>query len=162
MNIAETSRGRAFIRAAIDVAMHGEFEALRESFCGLSDEEAVPLGHAITEQLEEKARATGDWAIWARALHAIPRTGERAAWKAFGDRLAAWARPQRPKATDPGARQLARLALDLIRAGVPSGDVLHRLDDANATLGEPVSAERVGHIAIWAARAAGGSPVRAP
>ena len=54
-------------------------------------------------------------------------------------------------------RSLARLAVRMLRAGATSRVVLERMQAVNAALPEPVEAERLKTVAIWAARKTGGA-----
>jgi hypothetical protein len=133
-------------------AQRGTEDALQAAFDGIPEDEGARIAKAIGEALEAVAEVTGDYRAWARAWHFMPSLGRRAAVAEFAARLDAWCVQNRPKPERP-RRRLAKFALMLLRAGTTGRELLRRLDDANATFTEPLSAEIVGEVAVWAARA---------
>ncbi|HET7882742.1 MAG TPA: hypothetical protein VFL55_17795, partial [Acetobacteraceae bacterium] len=77
------------------------------------------------------ARLTGIWTVWAETLHAIPNSFDRTASAELRRRIDAWRVDANPKLepVDATARDLSRLAINLMRAGLPNAAVLRRLDD---------------------------------
>ncbi len=118
----------------------------------LDDPAADRFNRGVTRLLAGSARITGEWGGWAEAQWHLPSSSWRAACREFQSRVAAWATPSRPAPETP-RRQLARLAIRLLRTGTTAGELLRQLDAANATLHEPVTSSTVGEVAIWAASA---------
>ncbi len=125
-------------------------EALQAAFDGVAEDEGVRIAKAVGDGLEAAAKVTGDYRAWARAWHYMPSPGRRAAVAEFAARLDAWCIQNRPKPDTP-RRRLAKLALTLLRAGTTGRALLRRLDAANATFEEPLPAEAIGEVAVWAA-----------
>lgn len=151
----------SFIGAASACCYARDFEALDIVFSKMPEAAAVRLGKMVSDRLFAHAARTGDWQTWAEALHHLPRPGQREAGAAFCAHLDAWSAPRPARPADDAARRLRRLACELVRAHVPGRQLLHRLDEANGTLSDPVSAEAIGRIATWAARTAKKEPARA-
>jgi hypothetical protein len=135
-------------------------DALRFGLAGLVPSMRAPLAAAVADRLAELAREDGHWHTWAWALHLLTPEWHAEAGRELWKRLERWATPQAEVRTD-SRRELARLAMRLVRGGVPGREALRRLDEANATLAAPLSSDAVGDLVIWAARAAGGRHVNA-
>lgn len=97
-------------------------------------------------------RMAEQWAAWAEALWTEPSEFRSAAGAELWRRLGAWVVPPAPRRETP-RRRLARLAVRLLRAGCSGRELLRQLDKAAATLPEPIAAEDVGSVALWAAQA---------
>ena len=152
---ARAATAAANLAASIDArpdVLHASQEALQAAFHGIEEAEGVRIAKAIGAGLEAVAEITGDRRAWAMAWHYMPSPGRRAAAADFAARLDAWSVQNQPKPDTP-RRKLAKFALKLLRAGTTGRELLRRLDEANATMTEPVSAEMVGEIAVWASRA---------
>lgn len=145
---------RAFVASALATIYAGNFEDLRDMFATTPDADAVRIGKLVSDRLFAHAARTGDFATWAEALHHLPRPGQREAAAEFCARLDAWRKPAPARPADDGARRLRGLACQLVRAGTPGRELLRRLDDANATLAAPMSAEQIENVAVWAAKVA--------
>lgn len=144
----------ANLAASIDAdpdVLHASQDALQAAFGGIEEAEGVRIAKAIGAGLEAVAQITGDYRAWAMAWHYMPSPGRRAAAAEFGARLDAWSVQRQPKPDTP-RRRLAKFALKLLRAGTTGRELLRRLNEANATLEDPIPAEVVGEIAVWAAR----------
>jgi len=142
----------ADLAAGIDAGAEGLEEkgaALAGAFADTDEDAGVRIGAG----LESAARISGDWRPWAAAWHFLPSPGRRAAAAELAQRLDAWCVQRRPQPHTPRQR-LARLALALLREGVAGRAALARLDEANATLDEPLTAEAVGQVLVWAGRVA--------
>ena len=152
MNDPRTS----FINLAVACCHARDWPAIETGFAGLSEPLALELAAEITRRLEQHAQASGDWQPWAEAQHHLPRPGWREAGQLLGQHLDAWTAPKPARPTDDRRRRLARLAVQLVKARVPSLQVIARLDEANAVLSDPIPGDSVHEIALWAAGAAGG------
>lgn len=137
------------------LALAEDWPALRDLATHLDDDEGDRFARGVTRLLMRAAHITKNWAPYFDSQWALPSSSWRQACREFGDRVAAWAVPAKPKAETP-RRQLGRLAIRLVQAGEDATSLLRRLDVANATFDAPVSAADVGDIAIWAARTASG------
>ena len=143
--------------AALAAAFACDTGNLARAFQGLSNDAADALGRELLDGLDQAARLSADRTAWAFASNHVPWSHVRAGAAELQGRIDTWAAPAGRKAP-PGRRQLARLAIRLLRAGEPGARVLAQLDAANATLATPIAAEAVGEVAIWAARAVRGLP----
>ena len=136
---------------ALDAAFAADADRLAAAFAGLSGEVADKLGKHLTKGLGTAAGITGDWSAYGFAVNRVPWSHIREPARELQQRIDAWT-VAAPRRVDSPRRRLARLAVKLIRAGTPGRDVLRQLDAANATLSEPIAAEAVGAVAVWAAR----------
>jgi len=127
--------------------------ALAAAFSDTDEDAGVRIAEAIGAGLESAARISGDWHPWATAWHFLPSPGRRAAAAELAQRLDAWCVQRRSPPPTPRQR-LARMALALLREGVAGRAALLKLDQANATLDQPLPAEAVGAVLIWAGRVA--------
>ena len=144
----------ADMAASIDAhpdVLRASCEALQAAFHGIEEAEGVRIAKAVGAGLEAVAEITGDYRAWAKAWHYMPSPGRQAAVAEFAARLDAWSVQNQPKPDTP-RRKLAKFAMKLLRAGTTGRELLRRLDEANATMEEPIPAEIVGEIAVWATR----------
>jgi hypothetical protein len=135
---------------ALAAAFARDQDNLARAFRGLSDDGVANLGRELLQGLDLAARLSGDRTAWAFACNRIPWPYVRVGAAELQARIDAWTAPAGRQAA-PGRRQLARLAIRLLRAGEPGAKVLAQLDAANATLAAPITAEAVGDVARWAA-----------
>ena len=145
----------SFVNVAVMCCHAHDWSAIEAGFRGLPEAQALDLAREITRRLEQHAVASGDWTTWAKALHVLPRPGQREAAQWFVSRLDAWTPPPPPRPVDDRRRRLARLAVRLVKSRMPSVQVIAKLNEANATLPEPLDGDTVYSIALWAASAAG-------
>lgn len=130
------------------------WDVVRGAFVHLDEPAAVALGKQIAAELFASGQRTGNLKPWAEAQHRLPRPGQREAAQELCRTLDAWRTPPPARPADDSGRRLRRLACQLVRAGTTGRELLRRLDEADATLPAPLSAEAVGRIAAWAAHTA--------
>jgi hypothetical protein len=142
---------RRFVGRALMFTYSGDYAALRVLFAAVPEPTRYELAGSLTERLAEHGKRTGAWAPWAEVQWHIPHPGREAAAAELVKRIGAWATPPRPETTD-GRRQLARLAVRLVRNGASNRDLLTRLARANATFVRPLPIAAIASVATWACK----------
>jgi hypothetical protein len=138
-----------WLRRALACAYAGEFLSLQAGLRGLPSDLRFNLARELEAKLARHARCTGDWTTWAETLHYLPHPGRAEAGRELGDRLMAWAASPKPNTR---WRQLARLAMQRLRGGATARELMAALNDANATLAEPLSGPEIDTVINWAIR----------
>jgi hypothetical protein len=146
--------GRFAIALAAAFARDGS--EIARAFQGLSNDSADSLGRELLDGLDLAARLSGDRTAWAFAANRVPWSYVRQAAADLQKSVDAWAVPTQRRRLPTPRRHLAGLAVRLVRGGVGGRALLSQLDAANATLPEPLDAEAVGAVAVWAAGAVQG------
>ena len=106
---------------------------------------------ALAQAAADVFASQGDWRHWAQAVWLTP-WGEPA--REMQARSDARVRAQQvgQRRGDPVRREVARVALLLLRQGIGGHDLLKRLDAYNAALPEPLKTDVLDQTALWAAQ----------
>jgi hypothetical protein len=143
---------------ALAAAFDRDPAGMSRAFHGLSDEGADALGRELLAGAELAGRLSGDLEVWGWACNRVPWSYRRPAAAELQQRMDAWAATADRRRRSTPRRQLAGLALRLLRGGIGGRELLRQLDAANATLETPLAPDAVGALAVWAAGQVRGQP----
>jgi hypothetical protein len=127
--------------------------AVSSMLARLPTEKRSKLGRAILDRLADHAARCGDWTVWAETCWAVALPGLREAGAPFRAKLDASARRRLQHRPDPRRQELARTALRLLRRGTTGRILLTELRQLNSGFDQPLPADAISSVAIWAARA---------
>ncbi len=145
------------IATAVEI---GNRAAIAFAFEGMSDTDTADLVRAVCAYLEQEARRNGDWRAWAEAQWLLPHSWGPGAleFQARSDARIRASEPSRARRNaDPCRKEIARLAMRLLRGGIGAREFLARLHAYNEALPEPLSASIVESTALWAAEQRAGA-----